>query len=404
MNPLVAMLNSRSGRLYDSGIKEMIEMVYQTGALSFTAGEPSMDLIETGRIQQALWESFENPGDLLSYYHDPCGLVPLREWIVDWMKADGLLPTETDPNSVHLTAGSQEGLNLIAESLIDEGDLVVTENPSYPEAFLAFVKEGARLQSVYLDSQGPSPEEIENIAKRDKIKIFYTIPCFQNPSGSVTSKSRREEILALAKRYNFILLEDDPYRHLWFNSPPPPSYFSSAENDGRVIYLGSFSKIIAPGIRCGWIVAPGWINRTLLRSRVASHLNLPAPIQQGVLNYVRNSTFFDHLAHLREAYEKRRNALVTSLQRHIPSDFFSFNVPEGGFFLWGKALFLHDSGVFARYAVNTERVGVLSGEIFSFDPGSATKGTLRLSFAKITEKEAEEGCTRLARAFSQFVS
>lgn len=122
------------------------------------------------------------------------------------------------------------------------------------------------------------------------------------------------------------------------------------------------------------------------------------------MNYVRNSTFFDHLAHLREAYEKRRNALVTSLQRHIPSDFFSFNVPEGGFFLWGKALFLHDSGVFARYAVNTERVGVLSGEIFSFDPGSATKGTLRLSFAKITEKEAEEGCTRLARAFSQFVS
>ena len=402
MNSLVATLNSRSNRLYDSGIKEMIEMVHQSGALSFTAGEPSMDLIQTDQIRQALWESLKTPDDLLSYYHDPCGLIPLRDWIVDWMKSDGLLPAGIGSKSLLLTSGSQEGLNLIAESVIDEGDLVITENPSYPEAFLVFAKEGAKLKSVNLDSQGPSPEEIEHIAKRDKIKIFYTTPCFQNPSGSVTSLSRRKEILALAKRYNFLLLEDDPYRHLWFNSPPPPSYISLPENDGRVIYLGSFSKIIAPGIRCGWIVAPDWISKTLLRLRVASHLNLPALIHQGILNYVRESTFFDHLACLREAYEKRRDALIQSLRRYIPPGVFSFSVPEGGFFLWGRAPLLLDSGGFARFAVNEERVGVLSGEIFSFDPKSTAKGTIRLSYAKVTEEEAEEGCLRLARAFSKF--
>ena len=402
MNSLIQLLGLRSRRLYDSSIKEMIEEVHKTGSLSFTAGEPSEDLIPTEQIRQAIWESFESSGDLMCYYHDPSGLEKLREWIVAWMGNDGLLPNELDFKNVILTSGSQEGLNLVAESVIDKGDLVVTEDPSYPEAFLTFAKEGSRLESVNLDNQGPSLEEIEKIAKKGKIKFFYTIPCFQNPSGSVTSLSRRKEILALAQRYNFLIIEDDPYRHLWFNESPPPSYISLPENDGRVIYLGSFSKLIAPGIRCGWIIAPEWIFKILVRLRVASHLNLPTLIHQGILNYVITDNFNDHVVFLRMTYATRRDALVQSLRRHIPESVFSFNVPQGGFFLWGEVPSLFDARSFALFAVHEEKVGVLDGRIFSNKLQPAKKETMRLSFAKVTPEEAEDGCIRLARAFSKY--
>jgi len=402
LSSLSSNLGSRSHLLYDSGIKEMIEMVHRSGALSFTAGEPSEDLIQKEQLRQAICESFESSEDMMSYYHDPSGFEKLREWIVEWMNNDGLLPPGLGLKNCLLTSGSQEGLNLIAESVIDKGDLVVTEDPSYPEAFLTFSKEGARLEAVKLDGLGPSLEELEFIAKNEKIKIFYTIPCFQNPSGSVTSLCRRKAILALAQRYNFLILEDDPYRHLWFSEPPPSSYISLPENDGRIIYLGSFSKVVAPGIRCGWIVAPDWLFRTLVRLRVASHLNLPTLIHQGILNYVMTSTFFDHVAGLREAYATRRDALVQSLKLHVPESVFKFSIPSGGFFLWGKISILDDAGNFARYAIQEEGIGVLDGNIFSIGSRSVNKSAIRLSFAKIKPEEAEEGCARLAKAISKY--
>lgn len=402
MSTFSSALSSRSQRLYDSGIKEMIEMVHRYGALSFTAGEPSDDLIQKEQLRQAICESFESSEDMMSYYHDPTGLTQLKEWIVAWMNTDGLLPSGLDVKNVMLTSGSQEGLNLITEAVVNEGDLVITEDPSYPEAFLTFSKEGSRLEGVHLDAQGPSVEAIEHIAKNEKIKMFYTIPCFQNPSGSVTSLRRRKDILALARRYDFLILEDDPYRHLWFSEPPPSSYISLPNNDGRVIYMGSFSKVIAPGIRCGWIIAPDWISSTLLRLRVASHLNLPTLMHQGILNYVTKNPFHDYVSGLRKTYATRRDTLVQSLKHHISKNILTFDVPQGGFFLWGNIPILDDAGDFARYSIHEEGIGILDGSIFSVGLKTVNKSAIRLSFAKIKQEEAEEGCLRLARAISKY--
>ncbi|MCD6183820.1 MAG: PLP-dependent aminotransferase family protein, partial [Thermovirga sp.] len=251
MTSFTSLLSVRSTRMYDSKIQEMMELVHSFNALSFTAGEPSADLIPQKRIKDAFSKAFECGEDILGYYHDIAGHVGLREWIASWMKAEGLMPANFDRRNILLTVGSQEGLSLFTEAVIDPGDIVVTEDPSYPEAFLAFEKEGAVLRTIPMDKEGPSAEALKVLAEEGGIKCFYTIPCYQNPSGKVTSLDRRKEILNLAKKFNFLILEDDPYRHLWFDEMPPSSYLSLPQNDGRVIYLGSFSKIVAPGIRCG---------------------------------------------------------------------------------------------------------------------------------------------------------
>jgi len=376
----------------------MIGLVHASGALSFTAGEPSADLLPARELREALSAAFGGARDLLGYYHDSAGHVKLRDWIIRWMKQDGLLPQDIGLENILLTTGSQEGISLVSEALIERGDVVAVENPSYTEAFLAFEREGGIVKGVAFDNEGPSTEGLEQVATTGRIKFFYTIPCFQNPTGSVTSAKRREEILEVAKKHDFLILEDDPYRNLWFDERPPASYMSLPENDGRVIYLGSFSKVIAPGMRCGWVVSPDWISPSLHRLRVASTLNLPAILHQGILEFLQNSNFPGHLENLRQVYSARRDGLVAALRRHFGNTEFHFDIPRGGFFLWGTMTDLEDSDAFARFAVRNEGIGVLAGKIFSPYPLEVSPGTLRLSYAKVSPEEAEEGCRRLERA------
>lgn len=396
------LMTSRSLRLHESAIQEMIELVHASGALSFTAGEPSADLVPARELREALSSAFDGASDLLGYYHDSAGHVKLRDWIIRWMKHDGLLPKDMGLGNILLTTGSQEGISLVSEALVERGDVVAVENPSYPEAFLAFEREGATIKGVPFDNEGPSTEGLEQVAAKARIKFFYTIPCFQNPTGFVTSAKRRKEILEVAKKHDFLILEDDPYRHLWFDEHPPASYMSLPENDGRVIYLGSFSKVIAPGMRCGWVVSPDWISPSLHRLRVASTLNLPAILHQGILEFLQNGNFPGHLENLRQAYSTRRDGLVAALRRHFENTEFRFDVPRGGFFLWGIMSDLEDSDAFARFAVRKEGIGVIAGKIFSPDPREFTPGTLRLSYAKVSPEEAEEGCRRLERALCTY--
>lgn len=380
----------------------MIDLIQSSKAISFTAGEPSANLIPLDQLREAFSNMFNCDKSTFGYYHDPAGLVELREWIAHWMKEDGLLSNGYDWQNLILTIGSQEGLNLFTEAVLDPGDLVVTENPSYPEALLTFQKEGARIQTIPLDEYGPLPAALEYLAKTERVKVFYTIPCFQNPSGVVTSLNRRKEILSIAKRFNFVILEDDPYRHLWYDFAPPSSYLSLDENDGRVIYLGSLSKIIAPDIRCGWMVFPNWLSNTLKRLRVAQSLNLPTILHLGLMQFIFEINFENHLSHLREAYHIKRNAMVQGLKKHIPEKTFRFNIPSGGFFIWGEISGLNKPNDFARFAVQEEGIGILAGNIFSTSPNTSLKNNIRLSFAKVSPQEADEGCARLAKAIERY--
>ncbi|MCF7936090.1 MAG: PLP-dependent aminotransferase family protein [Synergistales bacterium] len=397
-----ARLNAKAGgRVKPSVIAEMVYLVQEYEAISFTAGQPSADLFPMEDFSRGFRQACEIP-ELFGYYHDYAGLVELREWIVQWMRGDGLLPHWAGVEHVLLTNGSQEGLNLLAEALIDPGDAVALEDPSYPEALLAFRKEGARLVPVPVDMEGPSLEELERVFREEGVRFFYSIVNFQNPSGASTSDARKEAVLELARRYDVVILEDDPYHYLRFEGAFPGSYIAMAGDDDRVVYLGSFSKILAPGLRCGWLVAPRSLVVALTCLRVACEIGLSAVPQYAVYETVRDLDMTSYLLTLQDRYKMRRDALVKALGEYVVPQGLHFEVPEGGFFIWGEIPGIDDIYSFARFAVVEERVGVVPGMIFSpLEDGGYRH--IRFSYATADEATSREGARRLARALSAYL-
>lgn len=387
-------------RLKASLIGEMIKLVAKHKAISFTAGEPSADLFPLEELSASMQKAFKNPG-FFGYYPHNEGLLELREWIVNWMRADGLLPEWVDAGNILLTNGSQEGISLATETFIDEGDLIALESPTYPEALLTFTKQGAGFVSVATDKDGIIPSSLENLLTGNRVKFLYTIVSFQNPSGCTTTTERRREVLELCRKHDVVILEDDPYHYLRYEGTAPESYIRLAGDDDRVIFMGSFSKIVAPGVRCGWMVAPSAVMPKLNHLRVSSEISLPASMQYALFDFMNGRDLEAYFGHLQNTYRVRRDALVASLRKHLVPLGLEFDVPEGGFFLWGRIPGLEDMIGFARYAIETEKIGFIPGTIFFADEGTGLD-TIRFSFAKVNPEMAEEGALRLARALKAY--
>lgn len=386
--------NRKAGRIGPSIIAEMAGMVGPDG-ISFTSGEPSPDLIPIAGLDAAFRRALEK-AELFSY-PSTAGYLPLREWIVEWMSRENLAPSWIDPSCLILTNGSQGAVNLMAETFIDPGDLILTESPTYPEALLAFQREGASILPIPVDSEGPIPEEIEERLSGKKAKFLYTVVNFQNPSGCTTSDRRKAAILALAHRHGFFILEDDPYRYLRFEGNPTRSYFEMAGEDRRVIYLGSFSKIIAPGMRCGWCAFPADIRNKLLEVRLSLELCSTALTQAAVFEFLRACDLKKHVEGLALAYRTRRDALVGALERETSGLGLSLSVPSGGFFLWGTCRGIQDMLAFARYAATERKVGFIPGRFFYPKEGEGEE-SIRFAFAKVKPEQSREGAARFAAA------
>ncbi|MBC7322455.1 MAG: PLP-dependent aminotransferase family protein [Acetomicrobium sp.] len=388
-------------RIKPSAITEMMILVKKHNAISLTAGEPSSEMYPVDLLRETIERALRDPG-ILSYYPLSTGITELREWIAEWMKEDGLLPQSYGGENVIMTNGSQDGLNLVSEAFIEAGDVVLTESPTYPEALLAFGKEGARFVSVPVDRDGPIIEEMERVLSQNKVKLFYTIVNFQNPSGCVTTEERKKRILELASRYGFLIIEDDPYRYLRYEGEHEGSYIGLAQDEDRVIYLGSFSKIIAPGIRCGYMVLPSKIVGPMGELILATKLSLPAFLQRATWELLRNIDMKAHLAKLADTYRARRDALHRFLQEKAVPQGMTYDLPKGGFFIWARVPWLKDCFDFAKYAVLEEKVGVVPGAAFYPDVLTADRSTLRLSFAKVPPETAEEAGERLGRALEKY--
>lgn len=399
---VMSMLGKRvTERITPSAITEMMILVKEHNAISLTAGEPSSDVYPVEMVRESAKKALADP-DLLGYYPLSTGIVELREWIAEWMKKDGLLPKGFSGKNVILTNGSQDGLNLVSEAFVEPGDVVLVENPTYPEALLAFGKEGARFVSVPVDKDGPIIEEMEKVLAKDKVKLFYTVVNFQNPSGCVTTDERKEQILELAERYSFLIIEDDPYRYLRYEGKHEGSYINLAEDEDAVLYLGSFSKIIAPGIRCGFMVIPSKITSHMSELALATKLSLSAFLQRTVYELLCSLDMEAHLSNLKSTYMMRRNALDASLGENAAPYGMTYDLPQGGFFIWARVPWMKDCYDFAKFAVLEEKVGVVPGAAFYPDALSADNSTLRLSFAKTPPEVAEEAGRRLGRALAKY--
>lgn len=393
-------------RLGGSEIGEMISLVVEHNAISFGAGEPSADMFPKDGIRESVSNAFDSP-DVWGYFHDDYGDLGLREWIVGRMREDDMLPGWAGLENILMTNGGGEAMSLVSEALIDPGALILVESPTYTESLLTFRKQGAVCVSVPSDDEGIVPEELERIASTRRARFLYTIPNFQNPSGRTTPLARRLRILDILRRYDVALVEDDPYHYLSYDGLPPTSYLKLAGDDRRVLHCNSFSKIVAPGLRCGWIVVPPSLREIFSSLRISAGLGRPLAIQKGILNFMRSVDFRERIDSICGEYRKRRGVMLEAIETYLSPLGIRTNRPAGGFFIWAEApgsLDTFDSGKFARYAVEAEKIGVIPGS--AFYPVGDTSGNraFRLSYAKVPTDLMEEGMRRLTKAWKTFVS
>jgi 2-aminoadipate transaminase len=288
-------------RLEPSEIGEMIKLTIENDAISFTAGEPSPDIYPLDELKESFKDVF-NETSLLAYYKDDFGLIELREWIADRMAVDGIAPEWVSKDNILLTNGAGEAIQLVSEALIDPGSIVLVESPTYTESLLTFRKQGAQCISVPSDDNGIVPEALEDVLSKRRVRFLYTIPNFQNPSGRTSPQERREEILRIVENYNVPILEDDPYHYLSYDRVPPDSYLKLAGEDKRVIHTNSFSKTVAPGMRCGWAVIPSSLIKQMNALRVSAGLTRAAIVQKGLVNYLKSIDFNERVNFLCDTY------------------------------------------------------------------------------------------------------
>lgn len=385
----------RTARLKPSAIREILKTTESPTVISFAGGLPAPELFPADVLSEVCREVLaEDARDALQYGVTE-GYLPLRKWVSGHLaESVGL---RADPQSILITSGSQQALDLVARVLIDPGDIILTENPSYLGALQAFEASEAHAIGVRSDSAGIVPDALREAlaALTSPPKFLYLIPNFQNPSGVTTTLQRRREIAKIAAEANVPVLEDDPYGRLRYSGEHLPA-LSSLPEAKHWIYLGTSSKILAPGMRVAWLVCPDEaMFERLIPAKQAADLHTASFTQRAVFRYVsRPGVLEEHVAKLTKVYMSRRDAMHEALKRHLP-DGCEWNVPDGGLFLWATLPQAIDTLALLRLAAERQ-VAFVPGAPFWV--GQVVKNTMRLNFSNASEERIEEGIARLGEA------
>jgi 2-aminoadipate transaminase len=384
--------SSRVGHLKSSAIRELLRVVNRPDVISFAGGLPAPELFPTellARLSQELLQSRE--GRQALQYGETEGLPALRQRILGRVP----FPAGTfEMEGAMVTQGSQQGLDLAAKLFLDPGDEILVETPAYVGALQAFRFFGAKVTFLPCDAEGVDPEALRQALKR-RPKLAYLTPTFQNPSGLCYSARRREEVAAAFQGADTVLLEDDPYRDIWFDEAPPPP-IGIGVDPARRVYLGSFSKTAVPGLRIGFLLgAPALVRRFVLAKQAADlHTNTMG--QHLLLRLLADPTFEEHVLGLRKVYRGRRDALDRALAARLPGKL-TWRRPGGGMFLWGRLANGLDAAELLEKALEHGLAFVPGGEFHEEGKG---RDTIRLNFSHASEEKLEEGAARLARAFA----
>lgn len=358
------------------------------GLIYLSNGAPAIEQIPIARLRQAHADAWEEPEPVLSY-GDSEGYLPLRREISRQMAGRGV---EVDPDQILVTNGSQQGLDLVGRALLDPGDVVLVEGPSYFGAMQAFDAYQVAYRVAPADEHGLIPEALEPLLHQEpRPKILYTIPTFQNPTGATIPDERRRAILAMTRAANVAIVEDDPYGDIYFTPDPIPPLRAL---DPDVIYLGTFSKTLAPALRMGWMIAPEAILQLAKWSKEAVDIMSDRFVQRAVTRTIEGGWLDQHLDDARAFYRERRDALIAALEREMPEGI-GWTEPEGGFFLWVTLPEGYSSDDLLSLAV-AEGVGFLPGSCFFPEP-AANRG-FRLSYPSPDAEDIAEGVRRLGVA------
>ena len=386
----------------DALLRDAMTVSARPDVIRLATGIPSPELYPIGDIRELFDEALGDAGQTLLQHTPTEGYPPLRDELSRWMArtaAGAGVNAQVDPAHIVVAAGSQQGLYLLARTLIDPGDLVILESPTYLGAAQVFRAAGARLMSIPVDQDGMQVDLLQEILPRRQPKLIYTLPTFQNPSGAVMSMGRRLRLLDLAARYQIPIVEDDPYGALRFDGRPLPPLVAIDQAEGRsnVIYLSTVSKMLFPGFRIGWVAAPKPVAERLTLMKQLVDLDTNALAQRVVWAFFARGLIEMHLARVNAAYPLRRDRMLAALEEYC-GDLVTANRPEGGIYLWCRLA----EGIRVRDLLpEAAREGVVfaPGESFHAD-GASGRGRfdMRLNFTLPTDDEIVEGVRRLSVA------
>jgi 2-aminoadipate transaminase len=382
-----------------SPIREILAVIKNPGMISFAGGMPAPEVFPIDEF----WKCFadlKSEGSDLMQYGTTEGDPKLREFLLNWTAPRlGKVPVL---NEILLTTGSQQALDLFAWSMLDDGDYVIAEDPTYLAAINTFGNHGANFIGVPMDTEGMQVDKLPGLIEKarsegKKIKFIYTIINFQNPGGATLSLERRKKLAEIAAKYRILIFEDDPYGYVRYDGEHLPSVYS-LDKEGLVLYAGSFSKILSPGVRIGWVIGDASIIRQMVIFKQTSDLCSSQMTIAATYEYCKRGLLEAHLPSIISNYKTKRDAMEESFKKHLASRGVKWAKPEGGFFYWVDFGGL-DAMELARISLE-KKVAFVPGTPFCIDPNIG-RSKARVNYTYSTPEAIEEGVMRLAEAIDE---
>jgi len=395
LDSLIPSFASRMQNLRASDIREILKITQRPDIISFAGGLPASEVLPAREMAPMARDLLNSDGIRALQYAPTEGLLDLREVISAQLRRS--FSIERTPDDVLVVGGSQQGLDLAGKVFLDEGDVVLCESPTYLGAISAFRAYQAEFAEVLTDDEGMVPSDLEDrLRTMDRVKIIYVVPDFQNPSGRRWSVERRRAVADLAARFGVPVIEDAPYANLCYDGEPLPPV-ASFDRAGLVILLGTFSKILAPGLRIGWVTAEKRLLQPFVLAKQGADLQTSSLTQLLAARFFAEHDVDAHIARLCEVYHARRDAMLRAMDEFFPEEI-SFTRPAGGLFLWVELPEDMDARRLLEQSLE-EKVAFVPGECFY--PGGGHLNTLRLNFSAMPEDLITEGIRRLGRVFSE---
>lgn len=371
-----------------SFIREILKVAISPEIISFAGGLPNRDLFPVQQLKEASNRVFENSGPEALQYSTTEGHLQLREFISErYQTVQGL---NIEPKNILITTGSQQGLDLLGKTFLNENDRVIIEKPGYLGAIQLFSIYKARFSTVTLENDGVNLEELKKASSLRNTKLMYTVPNFQNPTGITYSDEKRQQIADILRGKPLMFIEDDPYGDLRYSGNKQSSFMHYLPE--QTILLGSFSKTVVPSFRLGWIVAPDEIMEKLIIAKQASDLHTNYFTQKLLHEYLIHNDLDEHIEKIKEVYGRQCNAMIESIKKHFPSEI-TYTTPEGGMFLWVTLPEGISSMDLFQIAIKNDVAFVPGNPFYVVDDNKIT--TLRLNFSCVDEKTIEKGIKRL---------
>ncbi|WP_035777670.1 PLP-dependent aminotransferase family protein [Arthrobacter sp. 35/47] len=387
------LFSERAANIKQSAVRDVFDISIRPGLVSLAGGSPYLKSLPLQELGVTAGKIVAEHGLEALQYGGGQGMEQLRRQICEVMAAEGIM--DADPADIVITTGSQSAQDVAAKVFCDPGDVILCEDPTYVGALNTFEAYQVDVQAIEMDEQGLVPEKLEQriaelLAEGRRIKLLYTIPSFNNPSGITMAVDRRQRIVEICRAHNILVLEDNPYGLLRFDGHPLPPM--RADNPDDVIYLGSFSKIFAPGVRLGWALVPRHLHRRFYLACEAVVL-CPSPLTQMLVSaYLSEYDWKGHLANTRALYSERCSTMLGALAEHLPEGA-SWTTPDGGFFVWVTLPDGVDTYPLLYQAIDA---GVVFIPGAAFTPSDEPSNKLRLAFSAVAPEDIEEGIRRLA--------